>query len=67
MRLKVGDLIEFPHATNIPRMNKKTIGLILSYCYVGEDFPLVNLKIVVAGGKVIEVCDSFTRLIQEGL
>ena len=67
MRLKVGDLIEFPHATNIPRMRKKRIGIILSYRYVGEDFPLVNLKILVAGGEVIEVCDSFTRLIQEGL
>lgn len=67
MKLKAGDLIEFPFATSIPRMNKKKLGLILSYRSVGEDFPLINLKVLVAGGNIIEVCDSFTRLVQEGI
>lgn len=69
-----GDLIEFPRVMHsviagqvLKNKNKNVIGIVLSSRTLGQDFPLINLKVMLAGGLITEVCDSFTTLIQEAL
>jgi hypothetical protein len=69
-----GDLIEFPNVMHtvmaghiLRKKNKNVIGIVLSSRTLGQDFPLINLKVMLAGGVITEVCDSFTKLIQEAL